>query len=551
MFRIIPLGGVGKVTGNLFIYEYEHNGNYERLIIDCGIGFPEQEMLGADLLVPDISYLKGKEDSIVGIVLSHGHDDHIAALPYLLPTLGQDIPVFASKLTAGFVEHNLKEFGIEKHIQVVDSEPFVLGSFTIDPIKITHSVPDARHFVIKIEDLTIYHGSDFKFDWTPMDNVRPDLQKIAFYGRQGIDLLLTDCLRVENEDYSLSEKAVGEDMAKEMRDISGKILITMMSSNIHRIQQAVDVAVTIGRQIAFIGRSMEDNVKIASMLGFLHLPDKMVINKKRVKDFPDKHLCLIVAGSQGQEGSTLTRIANGQHQLIKIGKGDHVIFSADPIPGNENAVYKTVDEIAKTGATVSYREIQDTLHVSGHASAQDLRLFLTLTKPKFVLPIGGTFRHMNQFRVLAKNMGFTDQEVLVPESGDILALNKNNFYIDNKIKLKTVIVDGLGIGDVGPLVLSDRQKMSQSGMVVIAIPVDKASNQVKGKIEVITRGFVFVKGSQELIAEMQDYCAQIMPEGMIILDWQKEKETIEDKLNDFILEKTGRQPLVLGFLVKS
>lgn len=551
MVRIIPLGGMGKVTNNMFVYEYLDGTIEERLIVDCGIGFPEEEMLGADLLVPDTSYLKGKEHTIVGLCLTHGHDDHIAGLPYVLPQLKADFPIFASKLTAGFAQGNFKEFGINKKVEFYPDRSFTLGHFQIDPVQMTHSVPETKHLAITTPEGVIYHGSDFKLDWTPIDGKTPDLQKIAAYGQGKILALLIDCLRVENKGYSASESTIGESLMREIRDVPGKVIVTTMSSNIHRVQQAIDAAASFNRKIAFIGRSMEDNVKIAQLLDVLTIPEKSYINKKNIKKHKDNNLCLIVAGSQGQVGSTLQRIAKNDHDLVHIKPGDHVIFSADPIPGNESYVYKTIDDLAKLGATISYSDIQDDLHVSGHASADELRLMLTLLKPQFLIPIGGTYRHMNQFKVLATHMGWNNENVVLLESGQILGLSPNHSWIDDKIRLKTIIVDGLGIGDVGPLVLKDRRKMAESGMIVVSIPVDKNTNQVLARPEVATRGFVFARENQELLEKIKDEVIKDFPEQYNIRDWKKDRDKATENLERFIFIETQREPLILITMVRS
>jgi ribonuclease J len=552
MIKIIPLGGIGHVTNNMFVYEYHNGSQVERLIVDCGIGFPEDEMLGADLLVPDVSYLKGKENTIAGIVLTHGHDDHIAALPYILPQLPGDYPIYASSLTTGFAQADLKEFGINKKIQEFpEFDPLHLGSFVIDPIIITHSVPDTRHLIIATPEDTIYHGSDFKLDWNPVDKVRPDLQKVAYYGSRGVDCLLIDCLRVESEGYSLSETKVGEQLNSEIRGVEGRVIFTTMSSNIHRVQQIINESIAHGRQVAFIGRSIEENVKIAQQLGFLNIPDKTIVHKKRINKLNPKKICVIVAGSQGQVGSTLTRIASGEHTLLQFKDKDHIIFSADPIPGNENNVYKVIDQISQTGATISYRDVQDGLHVSGHASADEQRMMLSIINPKTVIPIGGTIRHMNQFRILARGMGMAEHEIITPKEGEVIAVNDSKTFIDNRIKLKTVIVDGLGIGDVGPAVLSDRHKMSQSGMVVIAVPVSGQSNTVIGKPEVITRGFVYAKHSRNIIQDIAQEASQKIPPGTVITDWKTLRDEISAHIQKYIFSQTQREPLILVVMVKS
>jgi len=551
MLRIVPLGGMGKVTKNMYVYESLGHGRDERLIVDCGMGFPEEEMLGADLLVPDVSYLMDKMDSVVGMILTHGHDDHIGALPYILPQLNKELPIYASPLTAGFAQENLHEFGIETKIKLFPKEPLRLGSFTIDPITLTHSVPDTKHLAITTLDGIFYHGSDFKFDWTPVDHIRPDVQKIADYGRKGITALLVDCLRVEKEGYSWSETKIGESLIREIREVKGKVIITTMSSNIHRIQQAIDAAVLHHRKVVFIGRSVEENCKIAQALGLLNIPSNIVVNKKRLKNVPDKELCLIVAGSQGQIGSTLTRIASNEHTMVSVKEGDHVVFSADPIPGNEGNVYKTIDNLSKLGATVSYSDIQDDLHVSGHASADELRLMLTLSNPKSIVPIGGTYRHMVHFKNLASDMGWPHDRIHILDDGQIIAFDRSGGWVDNVIKLKTVIVDGLGVGDVGPVVLQDRQKMAHNGMIVVALPAKRENNEVTGKPEVITRGFVFARKSQELIDSIADEAAKWLPTGMKLSDWRTSRDEVTEKISHFVFEQTQREPLILVTLVWS
>lgn len=553
MLRIIPLGGMAQVTKNMFVYEYGPGSQAtERLIIDCGIGFPEEEMYGVDLLIPDVSYLKGKEDTIKGIVLSHGHDDHIGGLPYVLPQFEGEIPIYASSLTAGFAEDTLIDFGIEQKINIIkEDEPLTLGSFVIEAIALTHSVPDSKHFAITTPEGIVYHGSDFKFDFTPVDGRCPDLQKIAHFGKQGILCLLTDCLRVENQGFSLSEKSIADGLERELRDSEGKFIMTTMSSNIHRIQQMIDAAVLFKRKVAFIGRSVEENIRTAERLGFIKIPKGVIINKRRINKLPANQQCLVVGGSQGQSDSTLVRISRNEHKLVTVERGDRVVFAADPIPGNEKAVYQTIDNLAKLGVGVSYTDIHDGLHVSGHASAGELRLLLTLLKPQYIMPIGGTFRHMNHFASLAFGMGWPKNKVFLLEDGQSLELSQKQVNLSQeKITLKTVIVDGLGIGDVGKAILSERKKMAQSGMVVVAIPIDKNTNKISGDPEIITRGFVFVRSAQELINEATKEAAGIAAKGMNIKKWQDLKETLTDRLTQFFFDQTQRQPLILPVLVR-
>lgn len=554
MIKIVPLGGMGSVTKNLFVYEYSPDGKTvkDRLIVDCGIGFPEEEMYGIDLLLPDASYLKGKEATIRGIVLSHGHDDHIGGLPYILPQLDRKVPIYASELTAGFAEDTLKDFGMTDKVNLIkDGQTLQLGSFSITPIAVTHSVPDSKHFLIATPDGMVYHGSDFKFDLTPVDGKRPDFQAIAEVGKKGVLCLLTDCLRVEKPGYSLSESTIADGLERELREAKGKVIFTTMSSNIHRIQQMIDMAKIYDRKVGFIGRSIEENVRTAERLGFLKLPGEIVINKRKIRQLPNRRQCLIVAGSQGQAGSTLTRMSRNEHQLVKVEPEDRVVFSADPIPGNERAVYDTIDALAKLGAHVSYTDINDDLHVSGHASSGELRLLLSLVKPRFIVPIGGTFRHMNHFVQLAEGMGWRRDDVFLLESGEVLELIQNRAQVGSKkVNLKTVIVDGLGIGDVGKAVLAERKKMAQAGMVVVAIPVNKESNAISGEPELITRGFVFVRSSKQLIEEATQVVAKTAPVGSQVKEWRDLRETITNRLTQFFFDATQREPLILPVLVR-
>jgi len=555
MIRIIPLGGMGHVTRNLFVYEYLQGDRVvDRIIVDCGIGFPEEEEIyGVDLLIPDISYLKGKEETIRGIILTHGHDDHIGGLPYVLPQFNRSLPIYASKLTAGFAKDTLDDFGIEEKITILeDNQSLRLGNFVIETVAVTHSVPDSKHLIIETPDGVIYHGSDFKFDLTPVDGKRPDLQKIAAAGRKGILCLLTDCLRVEKEGYSLSESRISEGLERELRCARAKFIMTTMSSNIHRIQQMIDLAVRYQRKVVLIGRSVEENVRTAERLGFIKIPPHIIVNKRQLHHLSDKEQCLIVGGSQAQVDSTLVRISRNEHQLVRIKPGDRVVFAADPIPGNERAVYQTIDVFSRLGASVSYTDIADDLHVSGHASAGELRLLLTLLTPQYIMPIGGTFRHMNHLAELAANMGWAKEKVFLLNEGESLELEKDGrARAGKKVALKTVIVDGLGIGDVGKAILAERKQMAESGMVVVAIPINAKNSTISAQPEIITRGFVFVRSSQELIEQATKEAALIAPIGLKVKEWQDLKEKVTGRLTQFFFDRTQRQPLILPVLVRS
>lgn len=543
--KIIPLGGMGDVTKNMFAYETPE----EILLVDCGIGFPDYTMLGVDLLLPDISYLDDKQDKIVGMLLTHGHDDHIAGLPYLLPKLPEGMPLYASRLTAGFALDRCKDSEVQPDLYEIDTLEFKVGNFTITPIPITHSVPDGRHFVIKTSYGTVYHGSDFKFDDNPVDGRLTDYAAIKKAGDEGIDLLLSDSLRSERPGSSLSESLLRETFEKEMRNCSGKCIITVMSSNIHRIQLAVDVAAQFKRKIVFVGRSVEQNITTAQRLGFLNLTAD-VVPKKQIDKYRPEEICIIIAGSQGQVGSSLERASKNDHDLVSINIEDTVVFATEPIPGNEVYLYDTIDNIARIGAEIAYPDVRDgdTLHVSGHGSSEELLKLLALTRPKYAMPIGGAYRHMIQYQKLAKTIGYQKSQVFVLDNGQTLALTKEKAYLSKKIRLESVIVDGLGIGDVGQVVLSDRRTMAQSGIIVVVILFDKESGEVIGNPEIISRGFVYMKNAKKLVDLLSEKTLSLLPRNIGHKDWSSLKPSIESSIQKIVYKQTQRQPLILSVI---
>lgn len=546
--KLIPIGGIGGVTKNMYVYEYKG----QILIVDCGIGFPTDTMFGVDVLIPDISYLKGKESQIQAILLTHAHDDHIAALPYILPELPTDIPIYGSKLTIAFAQDRLREHEVKANfIEFPDSQGLVIGDFDIEAIKVTHSVPDSRHYAIHTPEGTIYHGSDFKFDLTPVDGVVSDYNKISAIGEEGVLCLLSDCLRSEKEIHSLSESILKETFEREIRGVKGKFIVTAMSSNVHRIQQAVDVAVASGRQVAFLGRSVEQNIKTATKLGFFTIAEESIVHKKKIEKLPPEKICVIIAGSQGQPESSLSRAAKGDHSLITISPEDKVVFSSEPIPGNEDNVYTAIDSISRIGADIAYSDMHDNLHVSGHASAIEQKLLMQLVKPQFLVPIGGTYRHMVQYRQLAKQMKFDERQVYLLEDGQTLEFKDGKCLPGPTIKLRHIMVDGTGVGDVGNVVLNDRSVLADSGIVVINIPIKKDDGQLAGDIQVISRGFVFMKKSQELVDRIKQEIFTIIDANQDLLaDWGALRRKIELGVGDFIYQETQREPLVMPVTIE-
>lgn len=418
--RIIPLGGgPGTVTSNMWLYESGNDG----LIVDCGIGFPEDKV-SDDILLPDISYLKTKPLKLHGVVLTHGHDDHYAALPHILPQLGQ-LPVFGSRLTAALARNKLEEFNLTAKVQAIQETDRVrLGPFTIDPVHVTHSVPDCFHYLITTPVGKIYHGSDFKFDLTPLDHWPPNFARIVKLSEGGVLVALIDCLRSERPGITPSETTLGPALKRELNHWGGRLIFTTMSSQIHRIQQAIDVALGFGRKICVIGRSMESTFQIARSLGYLRCPQKDIIKPREIKKFKDFQLCLIIAGSQGQETSSLTRYASGRHKLLKAKPADKIIYSTDIIPGNEQLVFKVVDQLVRLGLSVVYQETTDDLHVSGHASATEQQLLMELVNPAYLYPIGGSFRHMYRFAELSRQLNFKPEQCLLPGFGQVVELSE-------------------------------------------------------------------------------------------------------------------------------
>src|SRR5258708_4251541 len=454
--KLIALVGVGDVTKNMYVYEY---GN-DIVIVDCGVGFPDEGMLGIDLVIPDITYLKDKKHKIRGIVITHAHDDHIGGLPYIWPELR--VPIYSQKLTCGmikakFTEHNLPKDQI-KSLSIHDT--IKLGVFDISFYQVSHSIPDSTGIVLQTPVGTIIHQADFKMDWTPVNGQVTDVGTLARVSAGGVVLMTIDCLRVEKQGYTLSERTIESTFEKVEQETKGKVLITMTSSNITRVQQAINVAVRAGRKVALSGRSMEGTFQVARDLGYLDVPAGLIVAQEEIKRFKDNQLLILIAGSQGQPGSALSRAANGDHKHIRLTKEDGVVFSADPIPMTETAQSALIDTLTRLGCNVYYSAMMSDLHVSGHAAAEEIKLMLNLAKPKYILPIGGTYRHMKALARMTKDMGYGEDQVFMARDGDVIEIKPNKAVINGYVEAKNVYVDGLGVGDVGTVVLRDRQVMS-------------------------------------------------------------------------------------------
>ncbi|MBM3208982.1 ribonuclease J [Candidatus Shapirobacteria bacterium] len=546
--KIISLGGFANVTKNMFVYETPQ----DILIVDCGVGFPEEEMLGVDLVIPDISYLKDKKQKIRGIILSHGHDDHIGGLPYILPQLPQ-VPVFGPKWAIALASSKLEEFKVPAKLEEIgEGRKITLGGFSIEFIKVTHSIPDTLHLIIKTPVGTIYHAADFKLDLKPVMGEATNQQKIITVGKQGVLCLLSDSLRAEVPGFTPPEEKLEEMFEKEIASCSGKFFVTTMSSNLSRLKQAIDVSLRHGRKIVPVGRSIEKNLEIAQRLNYLRYPPGVFVPRKSINQFSPTALSLLVAGSQAQLGSALDRIVSGESENIKIKPGDKVIFSTDYIPGNETAIYSLIDNIYRLGGEVVYQDIHDNVHVSGHGSQGDLGKLMKMVNPKFFLPIGGNFRHMAAYQRLAASLGFAKEKVLLPDGGQIVEFFENGQVgISQKIETRQVLIDALGVGDVGEIVLRDRQVLAEEGIVITVLPIDQGTHELVGDPEIVTRGFIYIRENLEFLHQTKSKIRQTVKNARARrLDYRLIRRDVQETLEKFFYSSTGRRPMVLPVIIE-
>ncbi len=545
--KLVPLGGVGDVTKNMYVYEYEN----DIVIIDCGVGFPDEAMLGIDLVIPDISYLKDKKHKIRGILITHAHDDHIGGLPYIWPEL--KVPIYSQRLTCGLIKAKFSEHKLPKdQIKTVGLQDRLnLGVFNASFYQVSHSIPDSTGIVLETPVGTIIHQADFKMDWTPVNGQVTDVASVALAGKKGVVFMAIDCLRVEKQGYTLSEKTIEQTFATVEAKTRGKVIITMTSSNITRVQQAINVAVKSGRKLVLSGRSVEGNFQVARDLGYLDVPPSLVIAQEEVRRIPEEKLLILMAGSQGQPGSALSRAANRDHKYISLGKDDAIVFSADPIPSTESAQAALIDTLTNLGCDVYYSALGDPLHVSGHAASEELKLMINLAKPKFILPIGGTFRHMKAFLNMGLDMGYTERQILMAQDGQVIEISKDNVNMKNVLEVSNVYVDGLGVGDVGSIVLRDRQVMSEEGVVIVIVPLSKQTGKVAGEVDIITRGFIFGSEAEDMIEAGKEIVKSFLDRHKSgPIDWRYIRHEIEESLEKFFYGETKRNPLILPVMVE-
>ena len=549
--HFIPLGGIVGVTKNMYVYEsYNDDKLKDIVIVDCGIGFPKEKELGVDFVIPDISYLMDKKQYIRAILITHGHEDHTSALPLLYEDLGRP-PVYASLLTSMFIENKFKDKHKKILVNKVDfNKEYIFGDFKISYLKMTHSIPDTTHIIIKTPVGTIYHGSDFKLDLTPPYGPGPDFYKITKAGHDGVLCLLSDCLGSEREGLTLSENIVGQTFEDEMRKTKGKFIMTTFSSNISRIRQCVDAAIKFNRKICFLGRSMRENTKIAASIGYLPIPQSLFIKEEEVSRFPAAKICLIVAGSQGQYGSALSKLADRQNKNITIKSGDKIIFSSDPIPGNENGVYETIEQLSEEGADVVYSDIADQLHSSGHGNQEDLKFLVRFTDPKYFIPIGGTIRHQKQYENLVEQLGYKKNDVFSLNEGETIWFVKNKAYKGDKVETKNIYVDAYGIGDVGSVILRDRKTLATDG-IVFALSIVDNKGILLGTPKIFSRGFIFEKEEGRLYLQAEKVIEDVLKtKNNQSFDVGKMQYDVIKNLEEFFRKATGRKPLVVAEVIQ-
>ena len=547
--KIIPLGGLHEIGKNITVFEYEN----EIIVVDCGLSFPEDDMLGIDLVIPDITYLEKNVDKIKGLVITHGHEDHIGSIPYLLKKI--NVPIYATKLTVGLIKNKLEEHKLlrttELH-EVTQGETVKLGkNFKVEFIRSSHSIPDSVMLGITTPAGTILHTGDFKVDFTPIDGKIMDFGRIAELGEQGILALMSDSTNSERKGFTMSESSVGEVFDKLFLHCTKRIVVATFASNVHRVQQIVNAAIKYNRKIAVCGRSMINMITTARELGYIECPENLFIDIDMIKNYTDEQLVIITTGSQGEPMSALTRMAAGDHRKVKITPNDLVIISATPIPGNEKFVSKVIDDLMQIGAEVVYSALED-VHVSGHACQEEQKLIIALAKPKYFIPVHGEYRQLIAHSETAQSMGIDKDNIIMLQNGRVLEINEDSAEFTSTVQSGRVLVDGLGVGDVGNIALRDRQHLSQDGLIIIVLTMDGSTGEVIAGPDVISRGFVYVRESENLMDDVKAVVRHEVKkcEEREIRDWSTIKTTVRENLRDYIFAKTKRNPMIIPIIME-
>jgi len=546
--KIIALGGLNEVGKNLTVYEY----GADIIIVDCGLGFPDDEMYGVDIVIPDVTYLIKNQSRIRGIVLTHGHEDHIGALPYVMQEI--NAPIYATPLTAGLTQLKLAEHRLNETVEVIVKKPgdsFKLGCFKVEFIHVNHSIPDAVALAMKTPVGLIVHTSDFKIDTTPVSGGMIDLARIGELGKRGILALLSDSTNVERQGYSTSERKVGQRLDELFHGCTQRIIVTTFSSNVHRIQQVIDCAAKYGRRVAVTGRSMESAIRVSMELGCVTVPDGLFMELNQIKNLPPEKTVIITTGSQGEPLSALYRMAFSGHRQIDIKAGDRVIISSSAVPGNETMVSRVIDELFRRGAEVIYDKISD-LHVSGHAYQEELKMMLALTKPRFFMPNHGEHRHLRSHAKIAAEMGISQNNIMVADIGQVVELTGRSIAKNGTVPSGRVLVDGTGVGDVGAVVLRDRKHLAQDGMIVVIVNLSSEDGSLVTGPDILTRGFIYVKESEELMRELKDVVTNTLEQCISekITDWASLRGSIKADLSAHLYKRTKRNPMILPVITE-
>ena len=547
--KVSFLGGLNEVGKNMTLFEYGE----DMFLVDCGLAFPDQDMLGVDLVLPDFTYVERNADRIRGIVITHGHEDHIGGLPYLLKVL--NVPVYGTKLTVGLIQGKLREHGLLNSASLNVIKPgdvITLGGFTVEAIHVNHSIPDALGLAIRCEGGTIVHTGDFKIDTTPIDGGMMDLGRLAEIGQEGVLCLMSDSTNAERPGFTESERKVGESFETLFRKAgNNRIIVATFSSNIHRVQQIMNVAASLGRKVALVGRSLENVVSISAELGYLNIPEGIVIDINMINRYPADKLVIITTGSQGEPMSALTRMAFSDHRKVEIHPNDYVIISATPIPGNEKTVSRVVNELMKLGADVVYEKMYE-VHVSGHACQEELKMIMGIVKPKYFIPVHGELKHLRKHAGLALSMGIPKENILIADNGRVAEISKKALRCTSTVPAGRVFVDGYGVGDVGSVVLRDRKHLAQDGLVIVAVCIDRESGMIVSGPDVVTRGFVYVKESEELINAAREVAVEAIEAQTDggYFDWNSIKASLRDEISHLMYERTKHSPMILPVIME-